>query len=200
MDPTDLTVRVSAGWYVVDPERSTRRARAKADVAARAATGAGPNTESPGYHDELVESLLGVGAEADQKGALFAAVLWEPGPAGPTVATLLVLEGRRRRPDSGDDEVACLLEGLIRPEPTDCATRDVRIVDLPIGPAVRLRLLCGVRDPDGAAGIVDATQFWVPFQPEDGGRMVIVSASTPALHAGDAIAAAAEDTARSLAT
>jgi hypothetical protein len=194
---TDLVVQTPVTWYVIDPDRSTRRATAEADVSARM-------VEAPAFaphRDEIVEGLMDLAEEAEDKGALFAAAYWDPTDAGPLIADLLILEGRRACPDDPDAEIADLLEALATPAKPDLGPREVSTVDLPIGTAVRVRVLLDLSGTTRGGPVKDVTQHWVPLG-RDGhgaGEMVIVAASTPTLHLSDEVAGVCDRAASSLA-
>jgi hypothetical protein len=190
-----LDLTVPDGWFVLDADPATRRAAIAADVEAWAAG----QPERTANRDDLVEILLGFGQEADDKGALFAAVRWEPGAYGPTAANLMVLHAARNAPHDVEAEIAALVEGLGRPGAADYGPRDVSEVKLPLGPAVRLRLLATAEadvDQGEPALILDATQVWIPLP--DRPAMVVVSGSTPCLDAGNAVADVVDTVAGSL--
>jgi hypothetical protein len=191
----NLTLELPEGWFVIEADPSARRTALVADVEAWA-------REAPdrmAHRKELVEILSGFGAEAEEKSALFAAVFWEPGENGPTAANVMVFEGERSAPDSVEAEVAAALVDLAQPDPADHGPRDVSQVQLPIGPAVRVRFLASSPD-DRAEGepalVLDVTQVWVPLQGQP--PMVIISGTTPTLIAGDDVASVVDAVAGSV--
>jgi hypothetical protein len=191
----ELDLTMPEGWFALDADPTTRRAAMTAEVDAWAAG----QRERMAHRGDLVEILLGFGKEADDKGALFAAVYWEPGDYGPTAANLMVLHGARQHPHSAQAEVTALVESLARPGPADYGRRHVTEVKLPLGSAVRLRLLA-TADADVDQGepalILDATQVWIPLPDEP--ATVVVTASTPCLDAGDAVAGVVDAVAATL--
>jgi hypothetical protein len=194
---TDLVIQTPVTWYVIDPDRSTRRATAEADVSARTA-------ETPAFaphREDIVEGLLDLADEAESMGALFAAAYWEPTEAGPLIADLLVLEGRRACPDDPDAEIADLLDALAAPAKPDLGPREVSTGELPIGTAVRVRVLLDLSWTTRGGPVKDVTQHWVPLG-RDGhcpGEMAVVAASTPTLHISEDVAGVCDRAARSLA-
>lgn len=191
----NLTLELPEGWFVLEPDPAARRAALVADVEAWASEA----PERMAHRDELLEILSGFGVEAEEKGALFAAVFWEPGENGPTVANLMVFEGQRSAPDSVEAEIAAALRELEQADPNDHTAREIAEVHLPIGLAARVRFLASSpadRNEGGAALVFDATQVWIPLPGEP--PMVIISGTTPCLIAGDEIARVVDAVATSL--
>jgi hypothetical protein len=195
MDLSDITdLSVPANWYVVDVDPATRRERASKDVAARVAS----QPELGPFEKDIVETLVGLGEDAEEKGAMSCAVLWEPSPYGPIVAnlTVLVIEPSAT---STPAEVDAIVNLLSASHDTDVGPRTVDTLDLPAGPAVRLRYLREA-DEEGAPRVVfDVTQFWIPLLDRKTQPItLLVNALTPSLHAGDRVAEAARRTAESV--
>ena len=196
MDLTELIVQTPESWYVIDPDPKTRHDTAETDVAAR-------SLELPAiapFQEVVVEGLLRFGAEAEAKGALFAAVFWEPGEIGPIVADLLVLEAERSEHDP-EAELASLRDALAGPEPADLGPRDISLVGIALGRSVRVRFLV---DPQGgdngqSADVRGVTQHWIPLGSGPDAALVVISVTTTALHVGDAVAGVADLVAQNLA-
>jgi hypothetical protein len=190
-----LALDLPEGWFHLEADRSVRHAAIQADVRAWA----GDNSERASNVNDLVEILSALGTEADEKGALFASAFWEPGEYGPIIANLMVFRGRRTAPQSIEAEIGAALDSLARPDRSDHGPRDVSVVYLPIGPAVRLRFLAsapaGLKASEPAL-VLDATQVWVPLPADP--PMVVVSGTTPCLVAGDGVASAVDSVAASL--
>jgi hypothetical protein len=195
MDLSDIgDLSVPANWYVVEVDPEPRRERALKDVAARVAS----QPDLGPYEETIVEALVGFGEDAEERGAMSCAVLWEPSPYGPLVATLTVLLAEPRA-TSAPTEVETLVEMLATPNETDVGARAVSTVDLPVGPAVRARFLREADEEDAPRIVFDITQFWVPLLDRKTHPVtLIVSTATPSLHAGDRVAEAARRTAESL--
>lgn len=195
MDLSDLDLSVPANWYVVDVDPAMRRERAVEDVAARVAS----QPELGEFEKDIVETLVGMGEDAEERGAMSCAVLWEPNPYGPIAANLTVLVCEPTA-TSTPAEVDAIVQMLSTSHDTDVGPRQVDIVDLPIGPAVRLRYLREA-DEEGAPHVVfDVTQFWIPLLARKTQPItLLVNAVTPTLHAGDRVAEAARRTAESVA-
>jgi hypothetical protein len=186
---------VSANWYVVDVDPATRRERASEDVAARVAS----QPELGPFEKDIVETLIGLGEDAEERGAMSCAVLWEPSPYGPTVANLTVLVCEPTA-TSTPAELDAIVNMLSASDDTDVGPKTVDTVDLPAGPAVRIRYLREA-DEEGAPRVVfDVTQFWIPLlDRKDQPITLLVNAVTPSLYAGDRVAEVAKLTAESVA-
>jgi hypothetical protein len=195
MDLSDISdISVPANWYVVEVDPTVRRERATKDVAARLAS----QPELGPYEETIVEALVGFGEDAEERGAMSCAVLWEPSPYGPVVANLMVLLAEPSA-TTLPAEVEGLIELLSTASDTDVGVRAVATIDLPAGPAVRARYLREA-DEEGAPRVVfDVTQFWIPLLSRKTDPVtLIVNAVTPSLHAGDRVAEAARRTAESV--
>ncbi|MEW6477213.1 MAG: hypothetical protein AB1679_33590 [Actinomycetota bacterium] len=178
----ELDISLPDTWFAIDPDRSTRRASLEADV----------DEWTEGHpvltalREELLQVLWEFAEEADALDALFAAMYWEPGEHGPTAANLMVLKGERNATDV-QTEINTLMEVLARPQIGDQSSREVSRIDLPIGPAVRLRGLGKAgHEPGEPALVIDVAQIWIPVEHELG--MVVVTGTTPCLDVGDDVA------------
>jgi hypothetical protein len=195
MDLTGITLSPPPGWYAIDSDPVTREASAVRDVAERAAS----VPEIGPYQAEVVQALVRFGADADEKGALFCAVLWEPDPSGPVVASLMVVQVEHEGAGDAVAEIEAIKKTLASPHDTDVGPRTVSEVRLPIGPAARLRVLVMADERGEPAVVFDTAQLWVPLRDATGGATTLaVVATTPALHAGDLVAEAAAHVAGSL--
>ncbi|MEW6477238.1 MAG: hypothetical protein AB1679_33715 [Actinomycetota bacterium] len=195
MDLSGLTLSPPPGWYALDADPVTREASAVRDVAERASS----VPEIAKHQAEIVQALVRFGADADEKGALFCAVLWEPEPSGPVVATLVVVEVQLEGTGDVASEIEAIKKTLAASHDTDVGPRRVDEVRLPIGPAVRARFLVRADEPGEPAVVFDSTQLWIPLRDAAGGATTLaVVATTPALHAGDLVADAAAHVAGSL--
>ena len=194
MDLSDIDISVPANWFVVEVDPEGRREMASKDVAARVAS----QPDLAPFEKNIVEGLVGFGEDAEERGAMSCAVLWETSPYGPLIANLTILLVEPSAP-TVRAEVDALEEALSAVSDTDLGSRTVATVDLPVGPAVRVRYLREA-DEGGAPRVVfDVTQFWIPLL----GRKthpitLVVNAATPSLHAGDRVAEAARRTAESV--
>jgi hypothetical protein len=195
MDLSDIAgLSVPANWYVVDVDPAMRRERAYEDVATRVAS----QPELGAFEKEIVETLVGLGEDAEERGAMSCAVLWEPSAYGPTVANLTVLVCEPTA-TSTSAEIDAIVKMVSSSDDTDVGPKTVDTIDLPAGPAVRVRYLREA-DEEGAPRVIfDVTQFWIPLL----GRKtqpitLLVNAVTPSLDAGDRVAEAARRTAESV--
>ena len=196
MDLSDIgDLSVPANWYVVDVDPATRQARAAKDVAARVAS----QPDLAPFEQAIVETLIGFGEDAEERSAMSCAVLWEPSPYGPIVANLTVLVCEPTA-TSTSDEIDAIEKMVSTSDDTDVGPKTVDTVDLPAGPAVRVRYLREA-DEEGAPRVVfDVTQFWIPLLARKTQPItLLVNAVTPSLHAGDRVAEAARRTAESVA-
>jgi hypothetical protein len=196
MDLSEIAdLSVPANWYVVDVDPGTRRKRASEDVAARVAS----QPELGEFEEDIVETLVGFGEDAEERGAMSCAVLWEPSPYGPTVANLTVLVCEPTATTTAT-EVDAIVNMLSASDDTDVGPKTVETVGLPVGPAVRVRYLREA-DEEGAPRVVfDVTQFWIPLLGRKAQPItLLVNAVTPSLYAGDRVADAARRTAESVA-
>lgn len=186
----NVSVVVPKSWCPSDPDPATRAASTAAAVDRRIAA----DPELAGARRELIDILLGFAETADEKGALVAATLWEPGDYAPTVANVMVLAAATPEPPGIDT----LVEALARPAASDAGPRDVQEMQLPAGPAVRLRLLTATEGPpDEPSVVLDAIQHWIPV-PGCPGEAAVVSSSTPCLDVGDALATLSDEIAISV--
>lgn len=182
-DGWDFSISFPEGWFVTDPDVTTRPASIAGAVDAYMA--ARPDVEIE--RDELVEVLLGLAGDADEKGALVAATLWDVAGDVVVLGNVMVFEGGRVTGDSVDAEIAALKSILSQREASDASKRDVRVVQLGAGKAVRLRMLTETdRDEHGDTLALDVIEHWlpVPGHPDS----IIVSASTPNLALADDLA------------
>ena len=180
----DFTIEIPEGWYIRDPDRSTREQGINEFT--DAAIAADPDRAD--QRAEMIDRFLTFAADADDRSAIIAAMLWEPSDEVPIAADVRIHEAERDAPDDLDQELARLVQQLSQVERGDLGPREAQIVDLPVGPAVRLRLLTQTDpDRDGSTVALDVVQHWVPVpeQPD----LVVISGSTPNLVAADDIVA-----------
>ncbi|MGH9022744.1 MAG: hypothetical protein ACRDV9_06550 [Acidimicrobiia bacterium] len=171
----DFSLEIPDDWYVHDPDPKTRRATTAGDVEARLRG----RPVLPGVAEDLMSVLLDFAVDADDKGALASATLWEPGELAPLSANLMVLLAPRSA-ERPDEEIASLCSALSRPGAGEMGDREIAAVELPVGPAVRLRLLASAEAGPGEASVVlCAVQHWIPVPGQP--QVAVVSASTPCL-------------------
>lgn len=179
----DFSLEIPEDWYVHDPDPTTRRATTARHVEERLRGHPG----LPAVADNLMSVLADFAIEADDKGALAAATLWVAGDLAPVSANLMVLVAARSvaRPD---DEIASLVSALSCADVGEIGEREVAAVQLPAGPAVRLRLLTPAEAGPGEASVVlCAVQHWIPVPGHP--HSAVVSASTPCLGCGEELVA-----------
>ena len=189
----DFSLNIPDGWYVRDPELASRRASTERDVDRQIAD----DPALAPHREDLVEILLGFWLEADQKSAIIAATVWQIVDDTIVVGNLAVFDGERQSPDSVESELAALERNLSRPEEHDVGDRDVRLVTLPAGKAVRLRWLTETEpDDDGSTLVLDGVSYWVPVPGHP--ATVALNGSTPCLPFADELAAAFDSIADTL--
>ena len=184
----DFTLVIPDGWYLREPDRSLRTQSVNEFTDGLIAS----DPALAPQRAEMIDRYLTFSADADEKFAVIAAMLWEPHDEVPIAADLRIHEAERGITDDLDAELARLEEVLSVTEQGDLGPRDVSVVDLPAGRAVRLRLLTQTDpDEDGSTIALDVVQFWVPVpgQPD----VVLFSGSTPNLVFADDIVATFEE-------
>lgn len=183
-----FSLAVPERWYVRDDDAWGWQSSTASQVHERLACRPDLRAAAPVLRQVVMDSWK----DAESQGALAAATLWEPSDdgRGATAATLVVVAAERARPDDDAAEIAGLVAVLGEPWETDLAPRRVSAVELPVGPAVRLRRLTRTNGAGPGEGelVVDTVQHWVPVR---GGRTILVLAgSTPCLDVADELAEA----------
>jgi hypothetical protein len=168
LDPADRPVTIAAQWAEL---RSIAPELNRPEVAAAFA--------------RTLETLAGHYA---RRGSQLAAVGWQPRTGRPPRSVLDVKLVEPLPADTPRDEAEGLTGLLMLPSPDDVSPRTVELVELPAGPAARLRLLGpGGRDAGGRDVICDIVQYWLPVWLPGGpaAATVLVSCSTSDVTAGD---------------
>lgn len=151
---------------------------------------AAPDLDRPEVADAFARTLQALASHYARRGSQFAAVGWQPASGRPPQSVLDVTLVEPLPAESARDEAEGLTGLLMLPSPDDVSPRTVELVDLPAGPAARLRVLGpGGRDATGRDLVCDVVQYWLPVWL--GGApaaTVLVSCSTADLAAGDRIA------------
>jgi hypothetical protein len=144
-----------------------------------------------GWHHLALDSAMDdpvLGALAEHyaaAGCQLAAVAWDPDGAQQPHAVLQV--SLTPWQPSGADPLAALAGELAADRPGDVGPRTVSRVDLPAGPAVRVRVIAdGGADAARRQVVSDVVQYWLPL-PERG-LAVVAATSTAILTDGDALA------------
>jgi hypothetical protein len=128
-------------------------------------------------------------ADAAEAGAFFAATLSQIIEGRPLTASALAFLGQLPLNLEGDPMAAEeMVPVLGNPGTGETLAEAPRLVELPIGGAVRLRgrMGAGMTGSDGREPLVDVTRFFVPAPAW--GLMLVMAFSTPILPASDAFA------------
>ena len=182
-DGWDFSISFPDRWFVRDNDHATRRGTTERAVARYLAERPDASIDP----DWMVETLLRMAADADDKGPLIAANLWDIADGIVVTGNVMVFEGDREAPESVDAELANLLQALSQPEEGDVGERRPAIVELPAGRAAYLRMLAeSGADERGDTLLVDTVQYWLPVP--DRHDCVFISGSTPNVALGDAFA------------
>jgi len=176
-------------WDPDDPEAATAR-DLDARIAQRPAV-------APARHI-LLAVLLRLWDDAADEQAIAAGALAEPAPDGIVLATLVAMAAERTHPRDEDREIAAVLELLRTDSPFDVRPREVAVVDLPAGRAVRLKRVArtdtaGSGESEGVVGMVPR---WVPLRDEE--ALLVLAGSTPCLVAADELETVFDSVARSV--
>jgi hypothetical protein len=167
LDPADRAATIAAQW---------------AELRAAAA-----ELDRPEVADAFARTLDTLASHYARRGSQLAAVGWQPSTGRPPQSVLDVKLVEPLPADSPRDEAEGLTGLLMLPSPDDVGPRTVELVELPAGPAVRLRLLGpGGRDAGGRDVVCDIVQYWLPVGPA--AATVLVTCSTADVAAGDRIA------------
>jgi hypothetical protein len=175
-------VEVPESWYQWDPDdEAAFTARQVDERIAR-------QPELRPARQALLDLLMECWRDAASQGAVAAAALWEPAPLAAVTATLLVMEAPRAAPGDDRGEIADLLDSLSGDSPFDVQPAELGTVDLPAGPAVRLRRLARTDAANSGEPdiIVDMVQHWIPVPGRT--EIIVLAGSTPCLAVADDLA------------
>lgn len=114
----------------------------------------------------------------------------------PAQAMLWVHGGEREHPDDADAEIRSLQSALAVAREGDVGDREVSVVGLPAGPAVRVRVRAEDEPSRRRSLLIDGVSYWVPVPGEP--DMLLLSFSTPVLVLADALAEIADEVAQTL--
>jgi hypothetical protein len=188
--PVRVSVPVPPGWYELalsDVERATAL-----DVQWSALLRTHPELDRPEVAAAFRATLGGLAARYAAGGSAVAMVEWDA-PSGEPPASVLDVQVADALDfpaalAAADDEADGLLGLLTQPADDDVSNRTAERVDLPAGPAVRLRVLApGGTDPAGRELVCDLIQYWIvlPTAP----ATVLLTCSSSRLEDGDRNAA-----------
>jgi hypothetical protein len=194
-DPFDFAIKVPEGWCGHSPDPDPAVQQKTTEMAVDQMIRLEPVlAEARG---EIIERMFGFAGEANEKQAMVAASLWTVVDGTEAAANMMVFSAARDASQSVEDDVARVERELSTPDPDDVKDREVSVVDLPAGKAVRLRVLTKTPSEDGEAGlVVEVVQYWLPVP--DAGHSLIVSCTTPCLVYGDELTAVFDSIAGSL--
>jgi hypothetical protein len=173
------------GWYELALEPAGRPATIAAQWDELRA--AEPGLDRPEIADAFAHTLRTLATHYARRGSELAAVGWQPATGRPPDSVLDVKLVEPLGAVSARDEAEALTGLLMVPAQDDIGPRTVELVELPAGPAARLRLLSpGGRDGSGRDVVCDIVQYWLPAPAV--AATVLVSCSTSDLVAGDRVA------------
>jgi hypothetical protein len=194
-----VAVPVPPGWYELALSEVERPVAL--EVQWSALLRAHPELDRPAVAAAFRATLGALAAHYAADGAAVAMVEWDAPSGEPPRAVLDVkvadaLDYPGALAEAGD-EAEGLLGLLMQPAGDDVSNRSAERVDLPAGPAVRLRVLApGGAEPGGRELVCDLIQYWIvlPTAP----ATVIVSCSSSRLEDGDRNAALVDQLAGAL--
>src|SRR5262249_21258379 len=167
------------GWYRLGLAEAGRPALV--DEQYRAAAAEHPLLASGPARAAFTGTLTALAGYYARQGCQLAAVAWDPASGQPPHAVIQVSVTPWSAGDR--DPVATLTEQLSAERAGDIGPRAVQAVELPAGPAVRVRVIAdGGADPAGRQVVSDAVQYWLPLP--DRGLAVVAASSTAALDEG----------------
>lgn len=131
----------------------------------------------------LLDMASQVAADADERGALAAAVGFELVGDDVAVTSMMALRLEGDRP-ADPEHLAALLAA---PRPEDLRPREVEVVTLPVGPAVRVHAIADQSgEAEGAPSVVvEGLDHFIPVP--GGTDVLLVSCTTPMVALGDAL-------------
>lgn len=188
----DFSVVIPEGWFRHDPDPRTREETTAQAVLQRL----GKSRRKAEARRHLTEILDAFAQDADDQKALVAATLVEQVERTVVTANLMVLERSRRTTGDVKDELAALMGALSASTDEDLRPREVDLLGLPAGGAVRLHALTRIFDGGDEGVALEVVQHWVPVPDQD--VVVVVSGSTPCLAQAGHLVAIFDATAESL--
>jgi hypothetical protein len=182
---------VPDGWLSVDLDRLPVDRRGDLVLAVDHLVAEVPEMREDSAH--LVDIAEGVIADAEAHDALLAAVGFE------LVGGALVALSVAAYAIPGDEafDVEALAEDLTTPHPLDMNGRDVEVVDLPVGPAVRVHAISETApDAEGRTMVIEGVDHFIPVP--SGTDMLLLTGSTPSVAIGDELLPVFDDIAASV--
>jgi hypothetical protein len=176
----DFEVVVPEAWLPLDSTgtRADHRGALVRDVEQAAARMGAANAAAV-----LLDMASQVAADADERGALAAAVGFDLVGDNVAVSSMMALRLEGDRP-ADPEHLATLLAA---PRPEDLRQREVEVVALPVGPAVRVHAIADLPgdDEDAPSVVVEGLDHFIPVP--GGNDVLLVSCTTPMVALGDAL-------------
>lgn len=171
-----LPVPPPGDWFALDLNPRTRAGSTR-ELFERAAAADDRVSADPEEFAAVIDRLA---RDAARRGALVAYSRWWPGTGRAPHSMLCVVTAN----DNGASQLA---DRLAAARETDLSPHAVEPVQLPAGPALRLRVYAtGGPTEDHGAVVVDTVQYWLPLTGT--GRILIIAAATSRIDDGDDLA------------
>jgi hypothetical protein len=173
-------------WAVLDLDPATR----DRSIERLIRTALGPSDRLARLRRSAVTLYRSALADTADAGGFFAATLYQAVGGRPLSASAIAFLGTLPvGSDGGPISPGEMIDTLAQPGAGESLVDVPVLVDLPIGPAVRVRgrTGAGLTGTDGREPLVDVTRFFVPVPEWD--LMLVMAFSTPILPASDAFAA-----------
>jgi hypothetical protein len=197
--PVRVAMPVPPGWYELALSEAERPVAL--DVQWSALVRAHPELDRPEVAAAFRATLGDLATRYAAEGSAVAMVEWDAPSGEPPRSVLDVkVAAALDFPAAlapAEDEAEGLLGLLMRPADDDVSNRTAERVDLPAGPAVRLRVLApGGTEPDGRELVCELIQYWIvlPTAP----ATVLLTCSSSRLEDGDRNAALLDELAVAL--
>ena len=175
-----VTVDLPDGWFAVDPGTSPDKASIRTYLDHRIADFA----QLRPLREPAIQAILQFAHDATSDRTLQAGLYIGSVGGAPVVATLTISSVPLK--ESGTANPRTLAIEVGSPQVGDVGLRDVGIVELPAGAAVRVRYLVETGpDAEGSAGVWDVLQDWLPIA--GGSEVVVVDLRTPSLPYADTL-------------
>lgn len=148
------------------------------------------------HRNEWVDHVATFWQDAREKQALDAYTMVYDASGLPVKAFILAFGTECDHPDDIATEIRSLEARLKVAREGDISERDVSVVDLPAGEAVRMRTLVETDPGERRSLVVDVVEYWVPVPGHPDG--LLLSFTTPVLGLADILADIADDVAQTL--